>query len=737
MEVYERNNLAVDSDPGTAGTQPETTSYDYDLLGNLDDMTTPDGVITDYVYDFLNRLDQQIAYLPDSTPGDLTDNDKLDEFDYTLRADGKRSQAIETFWFDSNSDSIAEPHTNQIDWTYDDAGRLIDEVFNHYDDLWDQTEHFTYDLTGNRVEKTLDKGNDSSIDETTTYTFDENDRMLAADTDTDGDQQADNTTTYGYTGTEQTSEQVTESGTLTSSVTYTYDLQGRMAVAEITTYTGANPSRVERTSYEYDPDGIRVSKLSEINANPDVDSIFESRTLSEYLIDANNHTGYQQVLQVTVTDADTDTELKKVIYTIGNDVIAQTTFESGGPTQGTTLVLHADGHGSTRVLTDLAAAIVEVSGVPQIFHYTAYGQMLGLQAASALTSLLYNGEQFDVSIGKQYLRARYYDAVTGTFNRLDPFFGNLQDPQSLHKYLYTRANPINEIDPTGLDGTLGSTLGGLSVGGILGGIVGGAVGGWKGALIGAIGGGLAGYFFGLAAAGATLGFSYGSLYLSHVLGSVTGLTTLLFLYLAQTESWDFEQTNRGKSVALVVGPGTEFAPHQFEGFKRAANAAGHHVEIYTDVNEAKLAQLIHDNYVTAIFAHGDNIGGVLSRGDSYYRDGSRVTALGLNGTSRGERTYLGDLETERTLAPEAITDHELAALTTTAKQNYLAVAGCKTGDNAALWNAAKTGHFVGTKGNYPLNAGIPAVLRYVQDLLNDGQAAAVKNLPEGFAVDPA
>jgi hypothetical protein len=48
-----------------------------------------------------------------------------------------------------------------------------------------------------------------------------------------------------------------------------------------------------------------------------------------------------------------------------------------------------------------------------------------------------------------YLRQRYYDPATGRFNRLDPFFGNLNDPQSLHKYLYTHADPVNGIDPTG------------------------------------------------------------------------------------------------------------------------------------------------------------------------------------------------------------------------------------------------------------------------------------------------
>ncbi len=50
----------------------------------------------------------------------------------------------------------------------------------------------------------------------------------------------------------------------------------------------------------------------------------------------------------------------------------------------------------------------------------------------------------------QYLRARYYNPASGSFNRLDPFAGNMQDPQSLHKYLYVHGDPIQGIDPTGL-----------------------------------------------------------------------------------------------------------------------------------------------------------------------------------------------------------------------------------------------------------------------------------------------
>ncbi|HIC88786.1 MAG TPA: hypothetical protein EYP04_05230, partial [Anaerolineae bacterium] len=57
----------------------------------------------------------------------------------------------------------------------------------------------------------------------------------------------------------------------------------------------------------------------------------------------------------------------------------------------------------------------------------------------------------------QYLRARYYDLGTGRFTRFDPFFGNLTDPLSLHKYLYVQVDPINGSDPSGRM-SLSSTL---------------------------------------------------------------------------------------------------------------------------------------------------------------------------------------------------------------------------------------------------------------------------------------
>ena len=63
--------------------------------------------------------------------------------------------------------------------------------------------------------------------------------------------------------------------------------------------------------------------------------------------------------------------------------------------------------------------------------------------------MLYSGEQFDTGLQQYYLRARYYNQNNGRFNQLDPFAGDNFDPQSLHKYAYVHADPVNRADPSG------------------------------------------------------------------------------------------------------------------------------------------------------------------------------------------------------------------------------------------------------------------------------------------------
>jgi hypothetical protein len=85
------------------------------------------------------------------------------------------------------------------------------------------------------------------------------------------------------------------------------------------------------------------------------------------------------------------------------------------------------------------------------------------------------------------LRERFDIPSIGRFNRMDPFFGRVQDPLSINKFLYANGNPINRVDPGGKESLLSLALkvglfGGLA--GMLHGAIIGAKNGAYGALKG-------------------------------------------------------------------------------------------------------------------------------------------------------------------------------------------------------------------------------------------------------------
>ncbi|MGW8256973.1 MAG: RHS repeat-associated core domain-containing protein [Thermoguttaceae bacterium] len=65
------------------------------------------------------------------------------------------------------------------------------------------------------------------------------------------------------------------------------------------------------------------------------------------------------------------------------------------------------------------------SGDLQVFRYDAFGNAIGFDTSSALTTHLYNSEPFDGSTGLYYFRARYYRPATGRLLTTDPARGNL------------------------------------------------------------------------------------------------------------------------------------------------------------------------------------------------------------------------------------------------------------------------------------------------------------------------
>ena len=440
VTAIERNNQAVDSDEITPGDQPAETRYEYDLIGNLDEEYKANGVVSDYEYDNLNRLT--------SLTHENANGDEIASFEYTVRADGKRTG--ETYGFDEDGDGIIEAaEQGTTTWDYDNLGRLTDETFSDpefVDSL------YTYDLAGNRTKVEKDTDGDGVIDESTNSTYDANDRLLKEEVENDGDALFDDkVTTYGYDHTQQTSKEVREEDVLKTRTTNTYNLQGRLESVTVESFdTSGNLSSREVTTYQYNTHGVRVSALREVDA--DGDGVNDTVTNTEYLNNSHNHAGYSQVLQETQRDPATGHIQKRIVYTLGHGKLAQTTitYSAGSSVTRKTLVLTKDGHGSTRVLLDMLGAIATVEGVQQIFQYDAFGNLLNMTAEQAATSILYVGQMFDTGTCWYNNINRWYDARTGRFNRVDPFFGFVQDPQSLHKYLYVHADPVNFVDPSGL-----------------------------------------------------------------------------------------------------------------------------------------------------------------------------------------------------------------------------------------------------------------------------------------------
>ena len=96
------------------------------------------------------------------------------------------------------------------------------------------------------------------------------------------------------------------------------------------------------------------------------------------------------------------------------------------------------------------------------------GQLLPCPPPEPPAPYLYTGEQMDPDLGMYYLRARYYQPGIGRFWNMDSFEGRQGEPLSLHKYLYCHGNPINGVDPSGHEFSLGGISASSSIGSSLG-----------------------------------------------------------------------------------------------------------------------------------------------------------------------------------------------------------------------------------------------------------------------------
>ena len=194
------------------------------------------------------------------------------------------------------------------------------------------------------------------------------------------------------------------------SALYVYNAENRLVRA--TVQSGNNVSVEE---YKYDYAGNRIAKSSE-------------GEYTKYLLDINGELTY--VLAEMNYDG-----TEKCFYTRGNELISQ-------ERDGKKSYYVYDGHGSVRALAD------ENGKVTDKYVYDAFGNLIS-SVGSTKNDFLFCGEQFDPVTGLYYLRARYMNPSVGRFITMDSYEGSIDDPVSLHKYLYANANPVSNSDPSG------------------------------------------------------------------------------------------------------------------------------------------------------------------------------------------------------------------------------------------------------------------------------------------------
>ena len=192
---------------------------------------------------------------------------------------------------------------------------------------------------------------------------------------------------------------------------------------------GANRfSRLESKTRErirelgYDGDGNRVQETV-------------AGVTTKYLVGEINPTGYAQVFAEL---NGTNGLLRGYEWGLQLEAVRDFTVNPNG-------IFHYygyDGHGSVRSLTDATGTITDA------YDYDAFGNLIS-STGTTFNNYLFAGEQFDPALGIYYNRARYYDQRQGRFWSMDDFEGAIDDPPSLHKYLYASGNPVNRIDPTG------------------------------------------------------------------------------------------------------------------------------------------------------------------------------------------------------------------------------------------------------------------------------------------------
>jgi RHS repeat-associated protein len=478
-----------------------STTSTYDLAGNLLTLTDAQGEVTTYTYD---AADQQtsITYSDGTTPNvtgiaydadgqriKMTDGTGTSSWIYNplhrliSSTNGTGLTVSCTYDLAGNLLTLTYPGSVKVTYTYDAANRMTSVK-----DWNSNKTSFKYDADSNLTKETLPTT--SGIVDNSTYdsadrlasiidmhgtsvlfkaTYSRNsDNLLTADSS-----QPSAVKGYGYTPLNQLCYAGSTTNALCSSppsgaTVYTYNTASDLTrtgvtyqafdaadelcwTAASTGSCGSSPTGATNYSYNLRGDRISATPGSGPATTLGYDQTNRLTSWSQGSISATyTYNGDGLRMSKTVGGAttsfswsvvgsqslllqeNTGSSLTRYVYGAGSQPVEQVTATGAQ-------FLHHDQLGSTRIVTSPTGSVIAA------LRYDPYGNLTST-SGTASTPFLFGGQYRDAASGLYYLRARFYDPRTAQFLTRDPVVAVTMSP-----YAYVMGNPLNHIDPTGLD----------------------------------------------------------------------------------------------------------------------------------------------------------------------------------------------------------------------------------------------------------------------------------------------
>ncbi len=238
------------------------------------------------------------------------------------------------------------------------------------------------------------------------------------------------TKTYTYNLRNQLTSIVTDDDP-SNPITFTYDEAGNRKTK---THNGV------LTEYEWSPRG----NLAEVIRNGNWLARYQYDFLNRRISKEIREIGKNSVKTLYVYDG-YENHLLAETNVLGNTIVKYHWANGraiGETRNGQNYFYFHDAMGS------IVAVTAQDGSVVARIQYDAFGNVTATSGSH--TGLFgFTGYYADDETGLLYAHNRYYDSELGAFISEDSFEGSLEDPPTLHGFLYAKANPTKYIDPDG------------------------------------------------------------------------------------------------------------------------------------------------------------------------------------------------------------------------------------------------------------------------------------------------